>query len=314
MEYINSYNITESQVKSVIQRHYPKWGAIAVNQLPRHPRSILFEVSCLNASPRVVKLYKNKTQEEVLKELSEYQIIYKELRKGGVPVSEVLHISQDSKELSVPYCVMTKLEGKQAKEVLNTKMGQSEFDEIIGKMGEVLFRIHQVESQRVGAFSRNISDSNIDWWKYLDSLLNSYQQNMTESIQCQQTIQYLRNKLPQLNGLGRITLVHNDFDFHNILVKQTSGHWEVSGILDFEWSFYGDGDWDIAWFYWSLRESYDNYYYLFNVFKSTYYNSNSSPVPSLDKIKAYILFRLLFLQTINPSFSMINYSKEVMGW
>ncbi len=125
---------------------------------------------------------------------------------------------------------------------------------------------------------------------------------MTQSKESQRTIQYLRDILPRLNHPVRFSLVHNDYAFHNILIKQVSGHWEVSGILDFEWSFYGDGDWDIACFYWYLRDrGYNNFNYTFNVFKSAYYRNYIGPtIPTLDKIKAYTLLRLLFLHAKYP--------------
>ena len=41
-------------------------------------------------------------------------------------------------------------------------------------------------------------------------------------------------------------LVHGDFDPANILVNQIKGVWEISGILDWEFSFSGSVLWDVA--------------------------------------------------------------------
>ncbi len=155
---INSYKTDESQVKDVIQRYYPDWEATSVNRLKRTTRSTVYEVTCLNVAPRVVSILRNMTQEEATKEISEYRTIYNELRQKGVPVPEVLHMSQDLQELGVPYYVMTKLEGEQADTLLKRKIGQAGRDEIIQKIGDALYRIHQVEAQRVGALSDEISE------------------------------------------------------------------------------------------------------------------------------------------------------------
>ena len=55
-------------------------------------------------------------------------------------------------------------------------------------------------------------------------------------------IEIIRDNYEKFNIKIEARLMHNDFDGRNILVKENSGVYKLSGIIDFEGSYPGNAD------------------------------------------------------------------------
>lgn len=124
-------------------------------------------------------------------------------------------------------------------------------DDIMFKVGTMLAKVANNIFPTAGFFDHNLEI--IQQTKPEDLLLFSQQYLHHQILKTHLTPQ-TRQKLslffeqyqPVLLNLTDHHLVHADFDPANILVNQIKGVWQVSAILDWEFSFAGSMMWDIA--------------------------------------------------------------------
>ncbi len=237
---------------------------------------------------------------EVLEDLKKNWI---KLANNLMNVHNILKSCEKSQDVGMPYSILTKLQGQPADKVLE-HTSSCEDIKIFQALGTTLSTIHQIEAPWVGPIlAESAAPRHINWWQYLSSMLKLFASKSQLSYDKERAIQYLRQAISSMTGPTRLALVHNDYAFHNILLRQLMNSWQVSGILDVEWAFYGDAEWDLACFYWYLRQDYGQYHQIFENFRSGYYSSCAEPpVLQFEKMKVYMLLRMLALSQDYPGF------------
>ena len=137
----------------------------------------------------------------------------------GIPVPEAICSFHDD---VCSYLVLSCVDGipiedglKDADEAESFRLGEI--------MGDLLQRIHSMPVEELEELPR----PSYDWWRWIGNHLNELPSS----------------DLPMALE-PTMAFVHNDFVPHNILIKRD--HLEVAALIDFEWSFVGDPDWDVG--------------------------------------------------------------------
>ncbi|MFC1928017.1 phosphotransferase family protein [Chloroflexota bacterium] len=309
----NRATLYESKVRRLAAQYYPNRRICSVECLHSSGRTRVYDVIFQNEPPVIVKLFPSASEERAIRKFSHERSVYGKLTGVGVPVPQILKSCEKSQEVGMPYCILTRLQGQPADNVLQHTNSWEDI-KIFQALGTTLSKIHQIEAPWVGpVLLESVVPQHIDWWQYLASMLKRFASGGRLSGDKEQATQYLRQAMSSMTEPIRLTLVHNDYTFHNILLSQLVNSWEVSGILDVEWAFYGDAEWDLACFYWYLRQDYERYHQIFENFRSGYHgNCAELPVLQFEKIKVYMLLRMLALSQDYPAFGG-NFN-EVLQW
>jgi|TARA_B100001971_G_scaffold80289_1_gene74046 aminoglycoside phosphotransferase (APT) family kinase protein len=165
-------------------------------------------------------------------------------KKLNIPTADLLlHGLTDNRKY---YAVYKFIEGKNLRD-LNRK------GKIPTEAAKILARIHQIKLKKVGLIYNGKSE---DWYFYLrknilSALENSKQYlyllkknketNNKTYLRVRKEIQEYFRQHENLIRSAPIRLIHQDFNFHNILVKNN----KIQAILDMEFSMAGDPAWDI---------------------------------------------------------------------
>lgn len=309
----NRATVYEAKVRNLVTQYYPNRQVRSIKCLHSSGRTKVYEATFRNKLSVIVKLFPSANEKTVIHKFSYEKSVYAKLTEVGIPVPQIVRSCESPRDVGMPYCIMTKLEGQRADEVLQ-HTNDCEDIKILQALGMALSKIHQIEAPWAGSVLVESGISrHADWWQYLAWMLQRFGSGSQLSSDKKQAIQYLAQAIPRITGPIRLTLVHNDYAFHNILLKQFVNSWEVSGILDVEWAFYGDAEWDLACFYWYLRQDYGQYHQMFENFRSGYYVSCAEPaVLQFEKMKVYSLLRMLALSQDYPSFG--GDFNEVLQW
>jgi aminoglycoside phosphotransferase (APT) family kinase protein len=305
----------------LMELDHPELGVISAKRIKKTSHSMLYEMECSNSPNVVVCIRPDLALDMAAEELPLLVAAYKTMSATGVLVPSILYSHANPNPSSppvvaYPYLVMTKLDGQPADTALQER-GMSESGHIFRAIGQALSRIHQVEAPWVGCMSLgSASTRHTDWWQCLLSQTDKYEHSIVSSSQRTSTILYLRRSLSEMaSGSVRLTFVHNDYFLQNILVKRQNEEWVVSGVLDLEWAFYGDADWDLACFYWYLRDrDWQKREKTFDTFKSAYYGGlKKTAAYSRARIKSYALLRLFYVESKGGHVYDEDF-KNVMRW
>ncbi len=91
------------------------------------------------------------------------------------------------------------------------------------------------------------------------TISNLLEQHLPEHALHRKAAEVLRGKYDLIRDVTTARLCHNDYDERNVLVREASGRWEVTAVLDFEQSLPWDKDRDIADLYHALTVRGDEY-------------------------------------------------------
>ncbi len=180
--------------------------------------------------PQIPKFRREKRAMELLKE-----------RKILVP--EVIALNEERAILPHDFLICRRIEGKELYQVWETLEAETQ-EQLCDEMGEILTKIHQIHLPKFGA----ILPDGLQFDKWSDCVLHKLQLaieeaqalQLFEAEMYQQALQIFDNHIALLDTVEEASLVHNDYHLGNMMVNE--GH--IAGILDFEWSFAGDGEYD----------------------------------------------------------------------
>ena len=169
------------------------------------------------------------------------------LLKGQLPVPEFYHIAEAQGHT---FAITEYLLGIPLRDFLLSD-SQNNVSQIMYKVGKALGVISNIKFPHSGFFNKNLEvTKKIRRDELVDFCLGSLEDTNVQSVISTENIDQIKalfrmyeNFLPDASEKN---LVHADFDPANILVIQRNGEIEVSGILDWEFSFSGSTLCDVA--------------------------------------------------------------------
>lgn len=180
---------------------------------------------------------------------------FKNFSKPNVPIPDILKIGKINDELY--FCISQKAPGK----ILDL-LSPEEAENIYQKMFEVLDGIHAIDISGTTGFGGWDINGNAKGESWKSEILNVNEHTLkTEDKPGLFETSFLEKDFWD-TAYGRLTellykcpeeryLVHADFGFNNTL---SDGH-EITGVIDWEGSMYGDFLYDVAWLsFWSKTD------------------------------------------------------------
>jgi len=165
------------------------------------------------------------------------------LKENKILVPEVIALDESRTISPHDFLICKKIKGQELYQVWET-LDEKIQTELCGEMGGILAKIHQVHLPKFGA----ILPDGLQFDKWSDCVLHKLQLaieeakalRLFEAEKHQQVLQIFDNHTTLFDTVEKASLVHNDYHLGNMIVNE--GH--IAGILDFEWSFAGDPEYD----------------------------------------------------------------------
>jgi aminoglycoside phosphotransferase (APT) family kinase protein len=218
--------------------------------------------------------------------------------RKNVPVPQVIYSDTSKEDFDFEYMIQSWENGILMKDFLIDKQINSKKKlSILSQTGEILANIHKYKCER-----RKIDEINYEF--ILKSLLES---EIIKSRLNQEVIikinNYLHNNHMILSELPKkVSIIHADFNMSNILVAPIKNTFEISAILDWEFSFCELNLFDIANF---CRYSKNLSNPLIEVFISSYISNGGHLPNNWKKIIRYLdlvaLFQMLSTEKVGKN-------------
>lgn len=198
----------------------------------------------------VVREYRWPYEEEELQRARKEVILHQLLRRHGVPVPEVLATAEED---DWDAALLEYLPGRPLGEITNELTAEARA-RAWRSVGEVMRRVHSIDYPTedagviVGEKVRSFDEGS--WGGFCRG------GTIKHAVRLQERRPDLHIDLDRLETLGdrfqpvlddtpRV-LLHNDSHPWNVLVAETEGAWECSGVLDWEHAWVGDPTWDLV--------------------------------------------------------------------
>ncbi len=178
--------------------------------------------------------------------------VYKEqkissLLQGKLPVPNFYHIAED---YGYTFAIIEFLHGQSLRDLLLSNK-KTDIKDIMSKVGKSLGVIASIKFPYRGLFNKNLEVENrITSEGFISFCFECLDDDKVKSALPQKQRDQIKNIFKVYKNLlpdeSERNLVHADFDPANILVVENNGHIEVSGIIDWEFSFAGSTLCDVA--------------------------------------------------------------------
>ncbi len=165
------------------------------------------------------------------------------LNKRKIPVPEVIALDEKRDILPYDFLICAKIGGQELHPIWNSLSSNIQ-QGFCKEMGEILAQIHDVTFPKFGAILPN--GKKFDTWaacvlhKLEEAVLEAKKMELFGESIFQQVKQVFDNHLELLDTVQQAALVHNDYHLGNMIAQEG----KIAGILDFEWCFAGDGEYD----------------------------------------------------------------------
>ena len=200
-------------------------------------------LSRLNISdtPVILRVYL-RDKESVYREQKTSSLLLKKL-----PVPEFYHVGEYD---GYTFAIIEYLPGQTLRDLL-LKGKNPDISDIMFKVGRILGEIANIKFPSIGFFNKNLEvEKSITPDGFASFCFECLENNKVKAALPQEQREQIKNIFRVYKNLlpdeAEKNLVHADFDPANILVSEVNGEIEVSGILDWEFSFAGGALCDVA--------------------------------------------------------------------
>ena len=169
-----------------------------------------------------------------------------QLLKGKVPVPQIYHVAEIS---GYTFALAEFKPGSLLRDLLLDE--KCNVENVMFKVGKQLSAIAAIKFDKSGFFDENLnmahSSTRADFIAFcLDALNDKNVKGVVSTEKRRQIRDLIKMHGHLLPDHTHKNLVHADFDPANILVVEVEGEMEISGILDWEFSFSGSSLFDVA--------------------------------------------------------------------
>ena len=235
------YSLPEGTIDGMVRQAYPQQKLLSHKVLSGGCANLNIKIQLEGLEwPFILRIYL-RDQDAAYREQK-----LGELLKATVPVPLTHYVGDHA---GYRFAITDFLPGISLRELL---LGEVPYDmkAIMEEVGRVLSKISSHTFPQNGFFERDL--------KVIDYAPNGYRTLARESLDnhtvasqlSPEMILKIRHYLDNYSSLfpddSESHLVHADFDPANILVEKREGHWRISGILDWEFSFSGATVCDVA--------------------------------------------------------------------
>jgi GrpB-like predicted nucleotidyltransferase (UPF0157 family)/aminoglycoside phosphotransferase (APT) family kinase protein len=195
----------------------------------------------ISDTPYILRVYlRDKESVHIEQKIS--SLLHKRL-----PVPEFYHVGKYD---GYTFAIIEYLPGQTLRDLL-LKDKNPDVNDIMFKVGKNLGEIANIKFPRSGFFSKNLEiEKGITPESFVSFCFECLENNTVKATLPQQQRDQIKNIFRIYKNLlpdeTERNLVHADFDPANILVAEVNGQIEVSGILDWEFSFAGSTLYDVA--------------------------------------------------------------------
>jgi aminoglycoside phosphotransferase (APT) family kinase protein len=207
------------------------------------------EVFAVNMNEAVVKVFHHAAESKFAREVSAYRA----LEGTSLPVASL--IATGKLKDGTPWLCMSYLTGTPAGEVLS-ELTPSQDAQLFEDIGIATKRLHEVRFEPARMPDNSIRPRNETEWQIVERYRRYRDAVLTRNDACRDVQSAASLAMEEAIATGSATagrgepcLVHGDLSTRNFLVS-TSADVELSGVLDFERSTFGDPAQDLAmiWF------------------------------------------------------------------
>ena len=190
-----------------------------------------------NHPPLVLRLY-TREKSSLLREHALHQFL-----KDVLPVPLFFYINTSCSLIEHPYALVEWKEGQLMRDII-LKGNEQDIGECAFSAGQHLSILKNIELKQTGFFNEKLEirpfTREEEFIPFGLGLLKqaSVQENLSK-VTLLNLEKILRTSSPFLPNPYQANLTHADFDPANMLVTKTNGKWQVSAILDWEFSFAG---------------------------------------------------------------------------
>jgi aminoglycoside phosphotransferase (APT) family kinase protein len=166
-------------------------------------------------------------------------LAYRLLREQHVPAPEVLGVDLSQQVFPSAYIILSRLPGLPVVDAWQT-MSAAQQEQIAAEAGRVLAQMHGIHAAQCGDLRRP-QVTFPAWHSYLDDYLQTYLREslgsgLIDAPLAGRLERVLADLRPLFDQVVQPSLVHRDFHFENVLCH----HGAITGVIDFEWSLWGD--------------------------------------------------------------------------
>ncbi|WP_055667543.1 aminoglycoside phosphotransferase family protein [Desnuesiella massiliensis] len=220
-------------LNKVLNKRIIKITPVGNHHLKRH---LVYKVDILNEQSLIFKLYYKKNKRD--RELNSLKL----LENSTVKLPRV--VSYGTLENEDEWIICEFIEG----EVFDRIKDKIPYDQqlkLFYQMGTELGKIHSYKTFDFFGDWNSPNKNLKDYSKYLvENMEQCFEEILKQKLPDEnlllQAIQLIRHSYNDLDKHILPTLIHNDFDGRNILVKQVNGQYDISAIIDFEMSMPGN--------------------------------------------------------------------------
>lgn len=167
------------------------------------------------------------------------------LKERGILVPEVIALDEDRDASPYDFLICRKVEGDELYRVWKAQNKTTQ-QQLCCEMGEILAQIHSIQLPKFGEILPN--GEGLQFEKWSDCVLHKLQEaiegvksfGLFEDEIYQKVRQIFEYQIEVLDTVQQAVLVHNDYHLGNMIVHRS----HISSILDFEWCFAGDAEFD----------------------------------------------------------------------
>lgn len=259
--------------------------------------------------PIVIRIYLRE-KESLAREISLHDLL-----SEIVPIPKIYYSDNSCRLIEHPYAIMEFVDGILMRNVILSG-DKIAIADCSFSAGVYLNHLRQIKFNRGGFFQDNLEikpfSPEEEYLPFAESCLTK--DNVQESLgtklshQLSRFIEDNQNYLPNKDNAN---ITHADYDPANMLVKKLNGHYQVSGILDWEFTFSGSYLLDIGMF---LRYSHK----LPKIYEEKFIEgivSDGNPLPQNWKKSAKLMDIICLLSLLywNPKNERPNLNKDVVS-